>query len=70
MGKLNWMGEPGTLSTDRMDDNALLAAALAATLVAYRRQVDQAGGSGTGQAGEAGRSNWRTLGRWEQLRGR
>lgn len=64
MGKLSWIGEPGIQSGDRVDDDALLAAALAATLVAYRRHVDQSAGPGSECAA---RSNWRILGRWEQL---
>jgi hypothetical protein len=70
MGKLNWIGEPGIRSSDPTDEGALLAAALAATLVAYRQQVDQAGGPAGEQSVPPGRSNWRILGRWEQLRGR
>lgn len=69
MGKLNRLGEPVIRSSDRMDEDALLAAALAATLVAYRRQLGQAGGNSGGQPAEPGHSTWRALGRWEQLQG-
>ncbi len=48
------------------DEGTLLAAALAAVLVDYRRQLgphtDQPGSEGPGL-------NWRIMGRWQQLRG-
>lgn len=72
MGKLSWIGEPGVLATDRMDEDMVLAAALAATLVAYRQQVQPpASGDGAGGQpnGSTSASGWRMLGRWEQLRG-
>ena len=55
----------GKLPDTAWEHEALLAA-LAATLVEYRRHVDSdqedGGAQGTG-------GNWRTLARWEQLRG-
>ena len=48
------------------EEGMLLAAALAATLVEYQNHVGQHSGHGNGnQVG----ANWRTIGRWEQLRG-
>ena len=48
------------------EEGMLLAAALAATLVEYRHHVGQHPGYGARNRVGA---NWRTLGRWEQLRG-
>jgi hypothetical protein len=49
------------------EEGPLLAAALAAALVEYRRHVEQ--GSDPGHAGGTG-TRWRMLARWEQLGGR
>jgi hypothetical protein len=55
------------LSWVEPDEGALLAAALAATLVEYRRYVGQS----EGHLGPAGaKANWRMAARLEQLRGR
>ena len=49
------------------DEGHLLLAALAAALVEYQRQREH--GSTATNSSEAG-NRWRTLARWEQLRGR
>ncbi|MFC2031159.1 hypothetical protein ACFLWA_10560 [Chloroflexota bacterium] len=60
------VGPLGTPPSLDPEDGVLLAAALAATLVEYRHHIGRQPGHGNGnQAGV----NWRTLGRWEQLRG-
>ena len=63
--------KPDTMTTSRpwpaSDDGALLVAALAATLVEYRRAARQR--NGQVRAGRAG-PNWHTVARLEQLRGR
>ena len=48
------------------EEGMLLAAALAATLVEYQNYVGQHPGYRTRSPVGA---NWRTIGRWEQLRG-
>jgi hypothetical protein len=61
-------GVPGAEhSLPDLEDGTLVVAALVAALVEYRRHVDQSSGS-PGSAGSS--SQWRTLARWEQLRGR
>jgi hypothetical protein len=62
--------KPDTMTTSRprpaSDHGALLVAALAATLVEYRRAARQRNGQvRTGPAGP----NWHTVARLEQLRG-
>lgn len=56
-------GQPGT----ETEHGAYLAAALAAALVEYRSYVQQR--TGKDRSAEAG-TNWRTVARWECLRGR
>jgi hypothetical protein len=51
---------------DDHDEAALLVAALAATLVAYRRHVRLAA---SGPRSEGSGRNWRTMARLQQLRG-
>ncbi len=48
-------------------EGELLAAALAATLVEYRRYVE---GRRDGRQGAGSGANWQTIARLEQLRGR
>ena len=48
-------------------ENQLLLAALAAVLVDYREQKEP---NGAPAATTGSNSRWRTLARWEQLRGR
>jgi hypothetical protein len=63
------MEESGALTGDvpqTAREREALLAALAATLVEYRRHVD----SEDGDSGAPGRGgSWRTLARWEQLQG-
>jgi hypothetical protein len=66
MSELQWMGEEQVMTPEGVEQEVLLAAALAATLVAYHRQVRQSNAA----EGMQGISPWQTLGRWEQLRGR
>jgi hypothetical protein len=66
MSRLQWTSEEEVMALEGVEDDVLLAAALATTLVVFRRQVGQANAA----EGTQGISRWRTLGRWEQLRGR
>lgn len=71
MVEANLMVERGMPSAEQSlsdtDEGALLVAALAAALVEYRREREHTGAV----AGSTGANNrWRTLARWEQLRGR
>jgi hypothetical protein len=60
------MGEEEVMTLKGAEEELLLAAALTATLVAYRHQVGQFNAA----AGVQQTSRWQMLGRWEQLRGR
>jgi hypothetical protein len=70
MTQLRARNEPETVTNSQTrlanDDRALLAAALAATLVEYRRAARQRNGQARAQP--AG-PNWRTMARLEQTRG-
>jgi hypothetical protein len=66
MSELHWTSREEMMAPEGVEDEALLAAALAAALLVFRRQVGQFGTA----EGAQGDSSWRTLGRWEQLRGR
>jgi hypothetical protein len=71
MGRTNVDASSRTLAEEQTeapsDEHELLAAALAATLVDYRRYIRQRGdSSGSSSVG----NNWRMMACWERLRGR
>lgn len=70
MVELRTRNKQVTMTTSRpwpaSDDGALLAAAIAATLVEYRRTALQRNGQ---TRAECAGPNWRTMARLEQMRG-
>ncbi len=68
MRKTSRIGESGLPAAEQQDAEILLAAALAATLVAYQRQVNL-GAAQAAPGAAASHSNWRLVSRLEQIRG-